>query len=262
MRAISCSSQLLAENPMSDRRDPDERFAKRAKNAVAAAVVLCRAHEFADAEQVANRAHYEMSYPREYPAIRSEVKHVADAICDELKKRQFVAVSPNLVRYIDRVAWIGDEVTDAFEDASDDVYNAGNCLATECGTAAVFHLMRVVEWGLRYLCVHMGLKQAKNRNGKLVPITYTEWETMLNQLRLRIDAKIEKMSRGPKKQQAQEFYYPALQDIQGIRDAWRNHLMHVRRDYTIEDAEAIAQHVKRLMMSLAMKKRGGPPLTR
>src|SRR4051794_4802873 len=46
---------------------------------------------------------------------------------------------------------MGAEVKAAFPSAMPDVLEVGNCLAAECNTAAVFHLMRVAEVGLRAL---------------------------------------------------------------------------------------------------------------
>jgi hypothetical protein len=63
----------------------------------------------------------------------------------------FVAVAPDLEAYIDQDALLGDAVTAKFPDAVVEIRNAGNCLAVGCSTAAVFHLMRVVEFGLRAL---------------------------------------------------------------------------------------------------------------
>lgn len=62
---------------------------------------------------------------------------------------------------------------------------------------------------------------------------------------------MEALAKGPEKQSLQEFYYPALQDIRAIRDAWRNHIMHTRADISPEDAIAIFGHVKRLLSTLA-----------
>jgi len=115
--------------------------------------------------------------------------------------------------------------------------------------------MRACEWGLRAFCAHFGLKQAKSvkKSGKVAytPVSYVDWETMLNQLHPLVDAKINSMKRGGEKQKAQEYYYPILQDIRGIRGAWRNHVMHSRAMYTAKDAEAIIDHVQRLLMMLA-----------
>jgi len=119
-------------------------------------------------------------------------------------------------------------------------------------------MMRAVEWGMRALCVHLGFRQFRTRNkktGKIKyrSIAYSDWETNLNQLQDRVDKKIERIRRGPQRQRDQEFYYPVLQDIRGIRDAWRNHTMHTRREYTGKEADAILEHVRRLVVTLSTR---------
>jgi hypothetical protein len=152
---------------------------------------------------------------------------------------------------------MGPEVINAFPSAGPDIIEAGNCLAAECHTAAVFHLMRVVEWGLRALAASLGVRRIRTSkkpgNNKYTPISYTEWERILDGLQTAVDAKITKMKRGKAKQDLQEFYYPALQDIRGIRDAWRNHVMHTRAEYGLEDVMAVFSHVKRLMKNLSSR---------
>jgi hypothetical protein len=97
--------------------------------------------------------------------------------------------------------------------------------------------MRSVEWGLRALCAHLGIlrvKTQKKHAGKVsyTPIEYTEWETMLNQVRSKVDKTIATLKRGKRKQLYQERYLPMIQEVNAIRDAWRNHVMHTRRDYS------------------------------
>jgi hypothetical protein len=120
-------------------------------------------------------------------------------------------------------------------------------------TAAVFHLMRVVEWGLRSFARHLGLLHvvADRKRGKIVPIEYSQWEKILSQLHEKVDAKIDSMRAGPKKQAAQEFYYSALSDVGGFKDAWRNHVMHGRKQYKSADGIAVLGHVERFMKTLA-----------
>lgn len=252
LRFIAGDAEMLAEQYRGSSDPTDQEFTKRAHLTVQRAGRLTMKHLFAHANAIATRAEMELESSKEYAAIRAEVTHVADAIRDELWKRIFFVVSPERREYAEHPQYIGQNVLDAFPLALREVYEAGNCLAAECNTAAVFHLMRVVEWGLRALCAHMGLRKAKRRKGKDVPISYVDWETMLNQLHPLVDAKIAKMRRGKAKQEAQEFYYPVLQDIRAIRDAWRNHLMHTRAVYSSANAEAILSHVKRLMSTLSV----------
>jgi hypothetical protein len=191
-------------------------------------------------------------------SLATEIRHVRDALLHATSQRRFLRVDLGRSGYINRPNLLGEDIAKAFPSAKPDIREAGNCLAADCNTAAVFHMMRVVEWGLRTLCVHLGfrkLRQKYRKSGTVsyVPIEYSEWEKILNQLQDRVDAKILKVKRGTLKQEYQEFYYPALQDIRGIRDAWRNHVMHTRQEYGSKDADAILEHVKRLMNTLAMR---------
>ena len=130
---------------------------------------------------------------------------------------------------------------------------SGECIAVGLPTAAVFHLMRIVELGMRGLAVNLGLlKVVVNRKTrKTVPVQFSEWEKILTQLPEKIEAKINALVRGVTKQKAQEFYYPMLKEITGFKDAWRNHVMHSRSTYTNEEAIAVLAHVERFMKSLA-----------
>jgi len=190
-------------------------------------------------------------------SLKTELRNIEESILVESYKFKFLQVTKARSSYVDHPALLGNAVATAFPSSIPDMKEAGNCLAAECNTAAVFHLMRVVEWGLRALCADVGLirLRSKTKAGKVryTPISFTDWEHMLNQLQGRVDSKVNRIRRGKLKQTAQEFYYPALQDIRSIRDAWRNHVMHTRRDYGTEEANAVLAHVQRLMATLASR---------
>jgi hypothetical protein len=77
------------------------------------------------------------------------------------------------------------------------------------------------------------------------------WETILNQLRPKVDKKLNSLKKGINKQVKQEFYNSILAEIQAFKGAWRNHVMHSRRHYSPEDAKSIMSHVKRFLDTLA-----------
>ncbi|MGB7985623.1 MAG: hypothetical protein WCF54_10715 [Terracidiphilus sp.] len=166
---------------------------------------------------------------------------------------KFIQVVGDGRDYLDAKSLFGESVVKAFPKTLGDVQNAGDCIAVDLGTAAVFHLMHVAEWGLRALAVDVGLSDVvvDKKTKKTIPIEFSEWEKILSQLPEKIEAKILPMPRGDGKQKAQEFYYSASMEIRGFKDAWRNHVMHTRRSYTREDALAVFSHVQRFMQSLA-----------
>ena len=219
----------------------------------------CSKVGFSHARNTLNTA-LQWTYPqssvwRSHTAAQREIAHVLDAIQHELEDRKFYHLFPDRSKFFDQPRLFGDAVYERFPSARQDIQEAGNCIATDRNTAAVFHLMRAVEWGLRALCgdLKMNSVHRRKRSGERVwiPLEWSDWETILNQLAQKVDERIDKVRRGPQKQAAQEFYYPALQDIRGIKDAFRNHVMHTRKEYTAESALTQFQHVKRLMSALA-----------
>src|SRR5208282_4962241 len=117
-----------------------------------------------------------------------------------------------------------------FPSTTFDAANGGVCLATMMATAAVFHLMRVMEIGLTAL-------------GKIfnVSLEHTNWANAIDQ----IESKIRDMHKDPAwkvlpdcKEQ-QEFYAQAASQFAIVKDAWRNQTMHARAKYTEDEAERI-----------------------
>jgi hypothetical protein len=195
--------------------------------------------------------------PPNISTVAADVRHVKDMLLNDAWNCKFIQIPEALAEYVDNAGPWGEKIFNAFPNARQDFREAGNCLAADCNTAAVFHLMRAVEWGLRALAINLGLlrvtRRKKGAKVKYVPLAYSDWEHILNQLQGKVDKRVEALRPGKVKQEQQEFYYPILQDIRGIRDAWRNHVMHARRQYSAADALAIAGHVKRLMEALASR---------
>jgi hypothetical protein len=189
----------------------------------------------------------------ELSTLVANVRQVTDCILSDIFRRQFLVVPPEYRLSIDNANFLGEAVARRFSGAIPDIKASANCLAADCNTAAVFHLMRVVEWGLRDFCGRLGFRQVviDRKRRKFVPVEYAQWDTILGQLQDKVDTKVASIKNKRKKQQAQEFYYPALQDIRAIKEAWRNHVMHGRSEYTAPDAEAVLSHVKRLMIALS-----------
>jgi hypothetical protein len=186
-------------------------------------------------------------------------RHAADALMRALGTRLFMAIpKEGHELLLAAEAPFGKPIKRAFPSAASDVTQAKVCMAFELYTASVFHLMRAVEWALRALANDLGVKRIRTvkKPGKKAvyqPLSYAEWERILDGLHDAVDARIAKLKRGQEKQKTQEFYYPILQDIRAIKDAWRNHVMHARVEYMTEDAKAVFEHVKRLMTILSTR---------
>jgi hypothetical protein len=107
--------------------------------------------------------------------------------------------------------------------------------------------------------MHLGVRRLKSiRAGgrvKLTPVNYAQWETILNGLPGRVQRKLSKLRPGPRKQTHEQFYNECIEEINAIRQAWRNHVMHSREAVIVEDAIAILAHSKRLMTKLSTRVR-------
>jgi hypothetical protein len=147
----------------------------------------------------------------------------------------------------------GDSVGASFPSAARDIEEAGNCLAAECNTAAVFHLMRAAEVALRAIAIDRQVAFASK------PIDQQEWGTILGALEgrlkeLRLDDGKNWASLEFKDTQIQ-FYNETVQELRGFNEAWRRYLSHAdpQAFYDHDDAAGVFKHVKKFMQKLAPK---------
>jgi hypothetical protein len=218
----------------------------------------CEKYELKETSRQIDNASYLKSkvlYPlidRSYTILFTIMTNLNVTLLKELESRKFLWVSDQLTEFYEKNDLFGEEVNDRFPSARGDIKEAGNCLVAGCNTAAVFHLMRVVEWGLRALAYKFGpktMKELVKKKGN--PISYEQWGEILKEVELRIKAKVGTMKRGQAKQSTEEFYYPLLQDINAFNDAYRKHIAHTRREYNQVEAESIFRRVKDFMNRLS-----------
>jgi hypothetical protein len=186
-------------------------------------------------------------------SMAAELRSLEGDIASDMMDCMFVQVVKDASLFFENPELLGAAVLKGFPICQEDIVSAGNCIAVGLGTAAVFHLMRIAEMGLRAFARHLGLLRVieDKKKGKTIPMEYAQWEKILKQLGEKIESKLLPMKRGPSKQKKQEFYYSALNEVSSFKDAWRNHVMHVRQTYSLEDAAAVTAHVGRFMASLA-----------
>ena len=131
----------------------------------------------------------------------------------------------------------GEAVFDAFPSAIADIEGAGKCLALGRGTASVFHLMRVMEAGLRVIGRALGIPYAPS------------WESYLKQIEAKITAK--HATKTPRWKRDEPFYRDLAGDLHIVKIVWRNPTMHIVRHYTPEEADEIYRSVQTVMKRLA-----------
>jgi hypothetical protein len=162
--------------------------------------------------------------------VKDQAKDISRRLEHELSLRTLLVIKTERIRFFEpSEPPFGQEVADKLPLAIPDIEDAGRCLAFMQGTAAVFHLMRVMEAGLKSL-------------GSLLGIPYApSWESYITQIDAKIAAKHK--TKSVKWKADEPFYRDILGDLQSIKIAWRNPTMHIVRRYSPDEAEDIFRAV-------------------
>ena len=209
----------------------------------------------ADCEEFANSAIQQLSKSgSDVSSTTAFLYAFRESVLRSLKKRFFVQILPDRSEYLDQDHLFGENVSVAFPSAERDIKEAGNCLAAECNTAAVFHLMRAAEFAMR------ALARDRNVEFKDKPIEEKEWGQILTNLESKVsklrsdDRKLWKGSDQARESQMR-FYAEVVQELRGFNDAWRRHLSHADTSafYERDIAVGVLKHVNNFMQKLAVK---------
>ena len=177
---------------------------------------------------------------REFCQMHTELHN---RILDDFSHHFLFAIPPEDARYYEqRGSLFGDDVSKAFSSAIEDIEEAGKCYATERTTACVFHLMHVMEYGLRAL--------AKELNDPhLDPKTNPSWESILH----KCDDELKKSyrDRAPHWSAKNHFFSEATATLRAVKDAWRNPTIHVEQKYNDDEALDVLNAVGAFMRHLA-----------
>lgn len=168
------------------------------------------------------------------------VEAIELALNTELGALKIFRVAPAYSGYLNAGNEVGDDFQMAFPDALGDFEAAGQCIAFGLATAGVFHLMRVIEHGLRDLSAQLGIPYAPS------------WEAHLVQIASRIQVKHKTKTVGWKRDEA--FFRDVTGDLVTIKQAWRNPTMHIVRHYQQHEAAEVFTAVRQFMRRLSKRK--------
>jgi hypothetical protein len=169
--------------------------------------------------------------------IYPKVSAVQESIFIELGTISFMRVRAEMKQFVDGNYLFGEAVNDKFPSTIKDIEDAGKCLAYELGTSCLYHLMRVMEVGLKTL--------AKSLNIPYAP----SWESYLGQIEKKITAKHK--TKGVRWKRDEPFFRDLAGDLHLIKITWRNPTMHIVRHYSQEEAEEIFRAVRAFMKRLS-----------
>ena len=173
-----------------------------------------------------------------YSDLVNDLDALDISFTSELREELIFRLPSERKNYFEKDDLFGSEVTSAFPSAVENVRNAGTCFAVEQWDACVFHLMRVLEQGIRVLATKFN-----------VPFQNTTWHTIIEQ----IEASVRRMdsSFGADWKEQQKFCSQAASQFMFLKEAWRNHIMHLSDVYDEGKALSVLRHVHELMQILA-----------
>ena len=176
--------------------------------------------------------------------IKTELGELDMAIVMELEARQFVVVEKDKWNFLEAINLFGEAVIAAFPSAAEDIRAAGHCIALDLNTAAVFHLMRTAEIGLRTLAKKLGVKLR-------YPLEFAEWGTVIDACNDKL-TELKPTTRGKKKAAQLELYANAVSECRAFKETWRDCVMHARRSgFSSKEAETVFERVRAFMRRLA-----------
>lgn len=233
---------------------PDKDLSERMTKALDFAEVFFKNHRLKHSLRCVAIAKHQWNRPVVDNSSTLEIVHrIQVDIVTDLEKRMLLIVDGERAELIDRDDLFGVAAKEAFVSASEDIKESGNCLAAECNTAAVFHMMRAAEVALRAL--------AKDRDVifKDKPLEQKEWGEILGAL----EGKVKDLRLGDSKRWSKpeirevqiRFYNEVLQELRGFNEVWRRHLSHVHEGslYDRDYAMSVFNHVRAFMQKLAGK---------
>lgn len=166
-----------------------------------------------------------------------------DRLVDDTRRHEFFMIPAHkLATYNDARQMFGEKVNAAFPSAQKEIEQAAKCYSFGRNTATVFHLMRVMEVGLRVLGTSLN---DANLDARMNP----SWERILRRCDEQLKLPLDKRSQEWKAED--QFYSDATANLRAVKNAWRNPTMHVERDYEEDEALEVLSAVKGFMKHLA-----------
>jgi len=173
----------------------------------------------------------------DYSSLHADLRQCTDALLADIWDRKFVQIDKALSDHVHNPTLFGVEVYQAFRSARFDVEDGGNCLAVGCDTAAVFHFMRVAEYGLRALAHDRRIRIPRNR-----PIDLATWDDIIKELEKAEEA-IRNYPATLAREAQFDFYHGAMMEFKRFKNKFRNQVMHARKSYDSHQAASAFEHV-------------------
>lgn len=158
------------------------------------------------------------------------------SLAEELAHHVFVRVEKP--HYYGKNPRFAQLVAEIYPEIAYDVVEAGNCLATGRGTACVFHLMRIMDFGLQKIGPKLKIQKIQNKS----------WQQILNQMNRAISRMPESTAVLKKKK---EVYAEMVALLETVKTAWGDAAMTPKPAHTLKEAETLLGTVSEFMVHVA-----------
>jgi hypothetical protein len=155
--------------------------------------------------------------------------------------------SPN-DKYFEQQYLFGEKVDLRLEEARQEIKDSGNCFAAELYTACVFHLIRILEHGLRSIANATNVVITDKK--QVIPLEYGDWNKVLDAIDGKITA-ARALPNNAAKGDLIKRYSEASDRLMWARDQWRNDIAHTRTRFSLDGAKDVFERTKSLMQFLA-----------
>jgi hypothetical protein len=177
--------------------------------------------------------------PGDHPIMQGQIRAMLvdlhQRMCDELNDRFFLSVpAENIEFYRQSKPLFGPEVEAKFPEMSEDISEAGKCFGLDRATAAVFHLMRVMEIAVQRFGEKLGIALAAEKN----------WQNILEEINKAIKTLDQRAT-------LTRTYAEASAHLYNVKVCWRNPVMHPKQTYTSNEAAALFSAVQTFIRDLA-----------
>lgn len=129
-----------------------------------------------------------------------------------------------------------------FPSTEPDIRGAVDCWALGHGTAAVFHSMRILEYGIAALAKNVGRDPGMQN-----------WQNLIDQIESEIRSLGKTLPAGIEKSERLRFLSEAAKEMVYFKDGWRNYVSHNRATYDQYQARSVIEHTRSFMMALSEK---------
>ena len=239
-------SSLAATETMLKRFDPDGTFDEEAARQVAA-----KFQEIRDdldgfgplTEMELDRVIGKLNAGNcSYGELRRLEQSINQRLEDEASLIMMFKIDTDFSKYWDGASSeISQEVFDRYPSVIFDADEACKCIALDRPTACAFHLMRIVEIGLKASAKHLGIPNPVKESDR-------NWAAMIRKLNGELEA--QKASLDADKKQ---MFRDLIVSVDAIKNAWRNATMHCETKYTREEAQEILICVRGFMRKIASR---------